>query len=84
MKLTNDGGTNSAHWLNNAVYPIDLSLTIDGISGFKFGDVISTNLVPKNYFTDYKMDFTVTKINHTIKDGIWETTLNTKSRITMD
>ena len=84
MKLTNDGGTNSAHWLNNAVYPIDLSLTIDGISGFKFGDVISTNLVPKNYFTDYKMVFTVTKINHTIKDGIWETTLNTKSRITMD
>jgi len=84
MKIGTSGAKNDVHWLNNAVYPIDLSITIDGISGFKFGDVITTNLVPKQYYTDYKMVFTVTKINHTIKDGIWETTLNTKSRITMD
>ena len=85
MKLApSDSNTNDAHWLNNAVYPIDLSITIDGIAGFKFGDVITTNLIPKHYFKEYHMVFTVTKINHTIKDGVWETTLNTKSRISMD
>lgn len=89
MKIEPKGdGGNNAHWLNKAVYPIDLSITIDGIAGFKFGDVIKTNLIPKRYFekppNGYDMVFTVTKINHTIKDGIWETTLNTKSRISMD
>lgn len=84
MKVDNKGSKNNAHWLNKAIYPIDLSITIDGVAGFKFGDVISTNLVPKHYLKDYKMVFTVTKINHSIKDGIWETTLNTKSRISMD
>ena len=84
MKRDEKGNAGSAHWLNKAIYPIDLSITIDGVSGFKFGDVITTNLIPKHYFTTYKMVFTVTKINHTIKDGVWETTLNTKSRISMD
>ena len=84
MKLDGGGEKNGAHWLNNAVYPIDLTITIDGVSGFKFGDFITTNLIPKHYFKDYHMVFTITKISHTIKDGIWETTLNTKSRISMD
>lgn len=84
MKVDNKNDKNGAHWLNKAIYPIDLSITIDGIAGFKFGDVISTNLIPRHYLTEYKMVFTVTKINHTIKDGVWETTLNTKSRISMD
>jgi hypothetical protein len=82
-KLKGDG-KNGAHWLNEAVYPIDLTITIDGISGFKFGDVIRTSLIPKHYNDKYDMVFTVTKISHSIKDGTWETTLNTKSRISMD
>jgi hypothetical protein len=74
----------NASWLRKAIYPIDLTLTIDGINGFKFGDVIATNLIPQHYNKKYKMVFTITKINHTIKDGMWETVLNTKSRISMD
>jgi hypothetical protein len=35
---------NNAHWLNKALYPVDFSVTIDGVSGFRFGDVLSTNL----------------------------------------
>lgn len=69
-----------AHWLNKAIYPVDLSVTIDGINGFKFGDVITTNLVPATYKTE-GLVFVVTKVNHTIKDGIWETTLETKARL---
>jgi hypothetical protein len=81
---TEPNGKNGAHWLNQAIYPVDLSITIDGISGFKFGDVITTTLIPKEYYEKYKMVFTVTKITHSIKDGTWETTLSTKSRISMD
>lgn len=83
LKIEADG-KGGAHWLNKAIYPIDLTLTIDGIAGFKFGDVIRTTLIPVNYNTLYKMVFTVTKISHSIKDGVWETTLNTKARISMD
>ena len=68
------------HWLRKVIYPIDLTLTIDGIDGFKFGDVIKTNLLPKKY-NDEGMVFVITKISHTIQNGVWETTLNTKSRI---
>lgn len=84
LKIDGKGEKNGAHWLKNAIYPIDLTLTIDGIAGFKFGDTIATSLIPKQYNELYKMVFTITKISHTIKDGIWETTLNTKSRINMD
>lgn len=89
-------GNINTPWLNNAIYPIELSITIDGIGGFKFGDVIKTNLIPRHYYLPqrdpkhpkapggYGMVFTITKIQHSIKDGVWETTLNTKSRISMD
>ena len=80
---TNDGaGAN--HWLNQAAYPIDLTLTIDGINGFKFGDVIRTTAIPRRYNVDWDMVFTVTKISHKIDSGTWETTLNTKARINMN
>lgn len=69
-----------AHWLNKALYPVNFSITIDGVNGFKFGDVIKTTLIPTSY-NQAKMVFVVTKIQHTIKDGVWETTLETKSRL---
>jgi hypothetical protein len=68
------------HWLTKVLYPIDLSITIDGIDGFKFGDVIKTNLIPARYNQE-GMVFVITKISHTIQNGVWETTLNTKARI---
>ena len=73
---------NDAHWLYNAVYPVQLSISIDGINGFKFGDTLKTQMIPRTYNTDYNMIFTVSKITHTIKENDWETTLDTYSRIT--
>jgi ribosomal protein S17E len=78
--VTYDNAKDDAHWLRKVIYPIDLTLTIDGIDGFNFGDVISTNLIPARYNKE-NMVFVVTKISHTIQNGVWETTLNTKSRI---
>lgn len=73
-------GVGSGHWLNKAIYPVEFTLTIDGISGFRFGDVISTNLLPDKY-KGAGMVFTITKIDHKIGSGVWETTLHTVSRI---
>ena len=71
-----------AHWLYNAVYPIDLSITIDGINGFKFGDTLTTQMIPKIYNSDYNMVFTISRIVHSIKEKDWQTTIETRSRIT--
>jgi hypothetical protein len=72
-----------AHWLNKALYPVDFTVTIDGISGFRFGDVISTSLVPTKY-NKAGLVFVVTKIDHKIDNGMWETTLSTAARLKMD
>jgi hypothetical protein len=72
------GGSNS-HWLNQALYPINLSITIDGVAGFTFGDAIQTSLVPRRYFG--KVSFVITKIDHKITSAAWETILNTTCRI---
>ncbi len=75
------GGSNS-HWLNQALYPINLSITIDGVAGFTFGDAVQTSLVPTRYFG--KVSFVVTKIDHKITSAAWETILNTTCRIKPD
>ena len=74
-------GGSSDHWINQALYPIDFTVTIDGISGFRFGDVIRTSLIPTSY-TNAKLVFVVTKIDHKITAGGWETTLSTAARLT--
>ena len=77
-----ESSPNNAHWLNQALYPVDFSVTIDGVSGFRFGDVISTNLVPASYVAN-NLVFVITKIEHKISGGMWETTLHTAARISM-
>ena len=76
------GASQDGHWLNAAIYPIDLTLTIDGIDGFKFGDTIKCMAIPARYNNPpWETVFTITKITHVIDDSKWETTLNTKARI---
>ena len=70
-----------AHWLNRAIYPIEFSATIDGINGFKFGDVLKTSLIPKHYNEWWDVSFTVTKITHKVTPSTWETTLQTAARL---
>lgn len=72
------------HWLNKAIYPVEFSVTIDGINGFKFGDVLKTTLIPRHYNVDWDMVFTVTKILHKVTPSTWETTLNTAARLSLD
>jgi len=82
VKLRRSSTASDSHWMHRAIYPVDFSVTIDGINGFKFGDTLSTNLIPKVYNTEYEMIFTVTKISHIIENKDWQTTIETKARIT--
>ena len=83
LKKLAKGPSQNAHWLNQALYPVDFNVTIDGVSGFRFGDVISTSLVPTKY-NKAGLVFVITKIDHKIENGVWETTLNTAARLKMD
>jgi hypothetical protein len=63
-------------------FPLDYSVTLDGIEGFVFGNVITTNYLPAVYKSPkVKLAFTVTKVNHNIAGGDWTTTLNTVCRV---
>ena len=63
-------------------FPLDFSATIDGLEGFVFGNVITTNYLPILYSTtNPPIAFTVTKVDHTISNNDWTTTLSTVCRI---
>lgn len=73
-------------FVNQTIFPINLSVTIDGISGFRFGNVIDVDYLPKRYFGEDgqpKVVFIVTKVNHTLTPSVWETTLETQCRANM-
>jgi hypothetical protein len=82
LTSSNNAGNQNGHWMNKAVYPIDLTLTIDGIIGFKFGDTIQCFAIPARYNQNpWNVVFTVTKISHKIDSSGWTTVLNTKARV---
>jgi len=66
-------------WMKSALYPVDFSVTVDGVSGFEFGEAVSTNLLPSSYAG--RMFFTITKISHSVNSATWETTINTAARL---
>lgn len=82
VKIKRTSNAQDAHWLNKAIYPVKFSVTMDGINGFKFGDTLSTTMIPAIYNTTYRMVFTVTKIIHTIENKDWTTQLETVARVT--
>ena len=73
-----DGGPH-----RNVPYPLNLSVTIDGIEGIIFGNVITTNYLPGIFFDleGSKVVFTVTQVDHDISISDWTTTINTVCRM---
>ena len=63
----------------NGFIPLDLGLTFDGLSGIKIYNKmeIDTKFLPSSYPKALK--FITTKVDHTIKDNQWETSVNTLS-----
>jgi len=57
--------------------PVNLNLTLDGISGLKIYNAlrVDTSYLPSNY--PATMDFIIVGLNHTIQDNVWTTEINT-------
>jgi hypothetical protein len=66
--------------LNKSIFPMELEFTIDGINGFKYGDVLSFAGLPKRYTDSFI--FTILGITHTVStNGEWTTTVKCNPRI---
>lgn len=67
------------------IYPINLTVTLDGINGFKFGNTITCNYLPKKLRNPETgkplLCFTVTRVDEEISNNDWTTTLNTVCRL---
>ena len=68
-------------------FPLTMTLIIQGITGFKFGDTITSKMLPPKYKEEiinsgYQTDiiFTVTKVTQMIRGNSWTTTLDTVMR----
>ena len=58
-------------------WPLKLDITLDGIYGFEFGNLITSTYLPNQYQgTGLKPVFSVTKITHKIQGNDWETSLD--------
>lgn len=68
------------------IVPIELSITLDGISGIRIGEQFSipTNILPAAYKTNNgkrKINFIVTGLSHSIKDNKWVTTITSQTKV---
>lgn len=69
-------------WIDKTLYPLNLSLTIDGIAGLRFGNVIRTDWLPAKYKKlGQRIVFVITKVDHTISDNQWTTQIETQCRL---
>lgn len=69
------------------LYPIVLTLTLDGISGMYFSNTITCNYLPSRYKTADgvpKVCFTILNVEHSIRDGDWTTTITTVCRLVLN
>jgi len=77
--------TNNPDGKNSRIvpYPLTLSVTIDGVEGIIFGNVITTNYMPDIFFDTEgsKVVFSVTTVEHNISITDWTTTINTVCRM---
>lgn len=56
------------------IFPFEANITIDGINGFRYGDVLQFDVLPNRYTTNTV--FSIININHTVSNtGIWNTEL---------
>jgi len=63
----------SASNLAAPMLPIDVTFTMDGINGLKFGDIVTFDIIPTRYIENSV--FVIVDVTHTItSDGKWTTT----------
>lgn len=78
--MDKSGGNGDRYsFMRRDLYPLECSITLDGIAGFRFGDAVMINYVPQRYRG--VVCFVVTKTNHKISNNKWETTLTLNGKI---
>ena len=69
--------------LGSPQFPYEVDITIDGINGFKYGDVLLFPGVPKRYIKNTV--FFITNITHTVDTaGMWTTKISAQMRAKID
>ena len=69
--------------LGSPQFPYEVDITIDGINGFKYGDVLLFPGVPKRYIKNTV--FFITNITHTVDtSGMWTTKISAQMRAKID
>ena len=65
------------------IFPFEASVTLDGIHGFKYGDVLQFDALPLRYRMNTV--FSIINISHTVNTtGEWITTLKCIMRPSID
>jgi len=65
--------------VNDSIYPLNLSVTLDGDDKILPGDYITSGWLPRKY--QKGLDFMVTKISHKITVNDWETDIETQCKV---
>jgi hypothetical protein len=60
------------------IVPFEFGFTTDGIGGFSFGQIVSSDRIPDNVANAY--EWQVTAVEHTVTPNDWTTTVNTVMR----
>jgi len=85
-QYSQDGPGSATHpWNQRILLPISLGITLDGIEGFGFGNLITTDWLPSKYFDkkeNPRISFIITNVTHTITPNDWVTELETQCRMT--
>ena len=69
--------------LNSPIFPFEVDFTIDGISGFRYGDVLIFDSIPKRYRK--QTVFSIKGLSDTVSnDGIWQTKITCMMRPRVD
>lgn len=87
-RLITEQNTKEKAEQSTGIYPLELTLIIRGLDGFRFGDAITVNELPSRYKTPVggtRIIFTVHEVEHQYVDkGLWETSLKTLLRMAPD
>ena len=72
-----------ANLLNSPIFPFEVDFTIDGISGFRYGDVLVFDAIPKRYRQETV--FSIKGLSDTVSnDGVWQTKITCMMRPKVD
>ena len=60
------------------ILPFDFGFTVDGVGGFAFGQIITSDRIPPSVRSNF--DFQITSVEHNISIQDWTTTVSTVAR----